>query len=329
VAPKTPKHRPFTLRQQRENALFLAALRQTGNVRLACRQLQLHRGTYEKRRRANAAFATRWDAALAAAHAAFQLAGGARLPEPGAGGRVRRKSAPLRTEGGEPHIVRRANGRLQLRLAPPGRMTAAAERLYLAALAASANVRLAAAAAGFAHSSFYARRARWTGFGARMRQALRIGYDRLEYVVMERTLEALHGAETPDWLAEAIAATNPLPPLSFDQAFQQLCLHRNSVRLDAMRPPGRPARVERTPTQAMAAIARNLDAIQRAGRYQVTGTWTLPGEVEVEAPTLVPLELVTGWSTADPERRKHNPDRALFGGWRIDDHKKRKKVVKG
>lgn len=196
-------------------------------------------------------------------------------------------------------IVRQANGRLQLRLAPPGRMTDAAERHYLGALAATANVRLAAAATGFAHSSFYRRRDRWVGFRMRMNQALAIGYDRIEYVVMERTLQAFSGAEAQGWLAEAIRA-NPLPPLSFDQAFQTLCLHRNTVRLDGARPPGRRAQVEPNPAQAMFAIGRNVDALLRANHYHATGTWTLPGEPG-EAPKLPPLAQVTGWSKAAPE----------------------------
>src|SRR5207253_10150383 len=85
MADRTPNHRPFTPDQQRQNARFLAALRQTGNVRLACRELGVHRGTYTKRRRASAAFASEWDMVLAAAHAAFQLAGGERMPEAGKG----------------------------------------------------------------------------------------------------------------------------------------------------------------------------------------------------------------------------------------------------
>jgi hypothetical protein len=31
------------------------------------------------------------------------------------------------------------------------------------------------------------------------------------------------------------------------------------------------------------------------------------------------LAQVTGWSRADPEKTAHDPDRALFGGWRIED----------
>jgi hypothetical protein len=310
-------HRSFTPAQQRQNAAFLAALRRTGNVRLACRELGVHRSTYTKRRGKCPAFATEWDMVLAAAHAAFQLAGGERMPEAP-------RDGALRTKGGEPMIVRLKNGRLQLRLAPPGRMTEAAERRYLAALAASANVRLAARATGFAHASFYKRRERWVGFRALMGQALQAGYDRLEYVVMERTLQALHGAHAEQgWLAEAIR-DNPLPPLSFDQAFQTLCLHRNTARLDGQRPPGRPSRVPSNPHEAMFALGRNLDAMQRADHYRATGSWTLPGE-PAAPPGLPPLEQVTGWSKAAGVRVTYHPGVALFGGWRIGDWKKQKR----
>jgi hypothetical protein len=359
MAQEASRPRPFTPRQQRQNAAFLAALRRTGNVRLACRELRVHRATYTKRRAKCAAFATLWDMALAAAHAAFQLAGGARppaarqgrkgqgirssraksrgapddsvptpfdvvYPEQGRGAQDERGGSNLKTKGGEPTIVRLKNGRLQLRLAPPGRMTDAAEQAYLAALAANANIRLAAKAAGFAHSSFYARRRTWVGFDARMGQALRIGYDRLEYVVMERTLQALTGAEEQGWLGAAIR-DNPLPPLTFGQAFQVLCLHRNTVRLDGMRPPGRRSKVEPSPGAAMFALGRNIDAITRANHYQTTGTWTLPGE-PAEAPKLPPLEQVTDWSKAATVKVTCHPGRVLFGGWRVEDWQRRKRA---
>jgi hypothetical protein len=119
--------RPFNRRQALQNAAFLAALARTGNARLAARELGVHRSTFTKRRAKSAAFAAGWEAALAAAHAAFQLAGGPRPPEAvfASGAkqsravRVRasgldrhRAGAPrddgrgLRTRGGEPTVVR-------------------------------------------------------------------------------------------------------------------------------------------------------------------------------------------------------------------------------
>lgn len=328
----------FTRRQALENQRFLAALRRTGNARLAARELGVHRSTYLKRRARSAAFAAEWDMALAAAHAAFHLAGGERLPEPGDSHFHARKaetarsatesdcprpSPPsLRTRGGEPEIVRLRSGKLQLRLAPPGRMTKAGEQAFFRALSASANVRLSAAAAGFAHSSFYARRRRWSGFAEEMKVSLSIGYDRLEYAVMERAGEALADPEERAWLSPALAG-NPVAPIAFGQAFQLLCLHRNTVRLGGRLPPcGRPYGGAADLPGAMQAVLRCVDAVERATRFERVGSWRF--EHEPAPPELPPLETVTGWSKADPANKPHHPDVAMFGGWRIQDWKKRR-----
>ena len=297
--------RPFTPRQAAENAAFLEALRRTGNPRLAAASLGVHRSTYSKRRAKCAAFATRWDAAILACHAALKLGGG---PRPAEG-------AKLRTQGGEIIVGRTRGGRLQLRRSPPGRMTEAGERYFCRALAASANVRLSAAAAGFTHSAFYQKKKKRPVFAREMKISLTIGYDRLEGAAIERTLQALNGGPENAWLADMIV-DNPLPRLSFDQAFQTLCLHRNTVRLDGDRPPGRPARVQQSLPAALTEIGRNIDAIERAVRYEETGSWRFTHEQA--PPPLPPLHLVTGWSKASG-RPAHNPDRALFGGWRIGD----------
>ena len=327
-------HRPFTRRQALENAAFLEALRQTGNARLAARQLGRNRSTLTKRRAKHAAFAASWEAALAAAHTAFHLAGGVRAPE-AKGGPVRRKSANLRTEGGEPTIVRTRSGRLQLRLAPPGRMTKAAEQAFFRALSATANVRLSAAAAGFAHSSFYARKRARAAFAREMRLALEMGYDRLECAALAAGLANSH--EDDGWRHND---PPPIPPLTADQALQTLCLHEKSVRQSWDQPHRRKRRGEpwETYTERLRAMwthekAREAEdeALRRAARYERTGDWRLEGE---EAPPeLPPLELLTGlvgrspsggsWSKAKG-KPKHNPDVALFGGWRLSDWKKRK-----
>jgi hypothetical protein len=304
----------LSARQSAENAAFLEALRQTGNASLAARRCGLDRSTLRGRKRRSAVFAAEWEAAKVACHAALRLGGGERRAEADAAG----AAAPaLRTEGGEIIVGRTRGGRLQLRRSPPGRMTEAGEQAFFRALAASANVRLSAAAAGFTHSAFYQKKRKRPAFAREMKISLTIGFDRLECAAIERTLEALHGGEPENaWLGRLIA-DNPLPRLSFGQAFQLLSLHRNSVRLDGDRPPGRPARIEPSLPAALAAIGRKIDAIERSARYEATGSWR--HEHEQPPPRLPPLHLVTGWSKADPKKVKHNPDLALFGGWRIED----------
>jgi hypothetical protein len=309
-----------TSRQAAENAAFLDALRRTGNSTLAARLCGLNRSTLRGRRRRSAVFAGQWEAASLASHAALKLGGGAR-PAENSG-----ESARLRTQGGEIIVGRTRGGRLQLRRAPPGRMTEAGEHFFFRALAASANVRLSAAVTGFTHSAFYQKRKKRPVFASEMKLALTVGFDRLEAAAIERTLQALAGGGATAWLGEALA-DNPLPAFTFDQAFQILCLHRNAVRLDGARPPGRPARVQPSLPKALFAIGRNIDAIRRAAHYEATGSWRHAHEAA--PPRLPPLHLVTGWSKADPAKVKHNPNLALFGGWRIEDWEKRRRKLGG
>jgi hypothetical protein len=285
--------RPFTRRQAAENARFLAALAETGNARLAARSLGVHRATYTKRRARSAAFATSWDAALAAAHARFKLAGGERPPEAGVPPRAKRGEgawafgcprqpkivsgghdlAPTRpkdgggarseaergqrqdtrTRGGEPMVVRLRNGRLQLRLAPPGWMTKASEQAFFFAISASANVRLAAAAAGFAHSTFYRRRRRAPAFAREMRLSLKIGWERLEGV-------AIASALPESWEDDGWRQCHPpqVVPMSFDQLLQLLHLHDRSVNQGWDMPHRRKRRGEpwETYTQRLGAMWR-------------------------------------------------------------------------
>jgi hypothetical protein len=329
-------HRPFTPAQQRQNATFLAALRRSGNVRLTCRELGVNRSTWTKRRAKCAAFATEWDMVLAAAHAAFKLAGGARMPEAGKPPAAKRREgvvAGLRTEGGEPMVVRLGNGRLQLRLAPPGRMTKAAEQAFFSALSASANVRLSAAAAGFAHSSFYKRRDRHAPFAREMRLALKIGWDRLEWAMVAAGLPESHADDA--WREEHDLP--PIPPLTADQALQLLCLHDKSVNQGWEKPHRRRRRGEPWETyterlRAMWCAEKNREAedeaLRRAAHYEATGDWRHADE---PAPPrdLPPLEQVTGWSKAQKIKVVWHPGRALFGGWRLDTWEKRKKGGKG
>jgi len=334
--------RPFTRRQALQNAAFLEALRATGNPRLAARLLGVHRSTYMKRRAKCAAFAQQWDAAIAAAHARFHLAGGVRPPEGtvafqrgGAGGDAgARKSncPPFRTRGGELFVGRTRGGRLQLRRAPPGWMTKAGEQAFFRALSATANVRLSAAAAGFSHSAFYAKKRVSAAFAREMRLAHAMGYDRVECALLSSTHPDSH--EDDGWRHND---PPPIPPMTADQAIQLLALHEKSVRQGWERPHRRKRRGEpwETYTERLAAMwtaekAREDEdrAVRRAARYEATGDWRLPEEPA--PPALPPLHLVTGWSKADPDRAKvtYNPNLALFGGWRIGDWK-RKRAGKG
>ena len=247
-------HRPFTPRQLRQNAAFLEALRRSGNVRLTCRELGVHRSTWTKRRAKCAAFATVWDMTLAAAHAAFQRAGGERMPEAGKGGPG---DDGLRTKGGEPMIVRLANGRLQRRLAPPGRMTRAAEGLFFTTLSETANLRMAAAAAGFAHSSVLARRAR-PAFAQALEMSREAGRDRVSWLWREA-----RRSDLAEWTFDA---SLPMPKMTAEQAILQLVYHCPDGPFQRSlwhrRPPPIPF------AKVAPRIRVRFEAMRRAGQYE-------------------------------------------------------------
>jgi hypothetical protein len=315
--------RPFTPLQAHQNEAFLDSLGRTGNVRLSARAAGVRYGTIQHRRSAHADFAQRWEATVAAVDARLHLAGGKRGPE-SADRSVRdgrRKPAdPLRTEGGEPIVVRTRSGRLQVRLAHPGKLTREAEQAFLHALAATANVRLSAAAAGASARAFYRRRRLDPVFAREMRLALRMGWERLEAASLAAALAGNHGRDR--WRQCAPA---PIPPLSWDQAFQQLCRHDRSVNLGWEQPHRRRRRGESDEVyslrlQAMWRAEKSVEAeqaaVRRAERFEASGSWR--HEDEPPPPALPPLEQVTGWSRASGKAGRHG-DLALFGGWRIGD----------
>jgi hypothetical protein len=222
--------RPFTPAQQTENAAFLHALAGTGNARLAARALGVHRSTYTKRRRKDPAFAAGWNEALAAFHRAGAEslpAAPPALPDPAAPPALAETAPPpLRTKGGEPYIVRLKSGRLQLRRALPGQMTDAAQAHFLARLGASANLRLSAAEAGFAHSSFHRRRRRCPGFARAVEDNLDIACERLRSAIFQ-SFDLLAGPQVgeteEEWLDRV--ADCPLPPMTVEEALTMLRHH--------------------------------------------------------------------------------------------------------
>lgn len=295
--------RPFNQRQAHENHAFLAALRRTGNVREAARSLGIHRSTMIKRRNRDAAFAAEWDAALALAHARLNA------------------GASAETAEGEPHIVRTASGRLQLRRAQPRHLDRQAEQVFLAALSATANVRLSAAAAGFSHSAFYLRRRESPAFAREMRLALEAGYEQLEMAL-------LAAADPASYRDDAWRHNDPppIPPMSAGEALQLLYLHQKEVRLQA-----EPPHIKRRRGESSEAHGFRLSAMYEAQQQRAREAFDIAeaerraaGKPSPFGPKILPLpalDQIKGWSKADPDKRPPGRERPMFGGWRIGDWK--------
>jgi len=287
--------RPLSRHQHLENAAFLKALRRTGNIRLAARELGLSPATLHGRRASHPAFAQVWDATIAMAHADFEANGGRAGP-------VAPKPAPKdaspgddrghRTRGGETVVVRRRDGKLQVRAAQPDKLTRQCEQAFFAALSATANVRLSAAAAGASVAAFYRRRRNNPAFAREMRLALEMGYERIE--------AALLANYQPDAYADDVWRHNdppPIPPMTFDQAMQLLQLHQKEARLLAEPPhikrrrgESQDARCYRLAAMYQEECARDREAykIREAARRE-SGR---PSAFEPDAPVLPDLAQV-------------------------------------
>jgi hypothetical protein len=318
ILERSPMAKPLTRTQALENRAFLSALGRTGNLRLACREVGLKYGTIQHRRRVHPAFALRCEAALGSAQARLNrrltLRRPLTLPRADARGSLplpRRGEGPaFRTAGGELTICRLASGKLQMRRAQPGKLTREAEQAFLAALGATCNMSLAAAAAGSCFNAFNRRRRKDAAFAREVRLALSQGYDALEWALIESGSPASH--EHDDWRHNDPPA---IPPMSVGEALQLMYLHQKEARLlgepdwlKRRRGESRAAHSERLTAMAEERDRRAREAfeIAEAGRRERgLPAWGPAGEAVREAARLgLPdLAQVTGWSRASSGSR--------------------------
>jgi len=285
--------RPLTPMQVSQNAAFLTELRRTGNARAAAQALGLNRSMLTKRRAKHPAFAADWDAALAFADAHVA----SRVPEASGEG----PSAPSGSATPAPQPTRTRSGRIQLRRSPPNRLTHDGEQRFLAALSATANVRLSAAAAGFSHATFYARRRRSPAFAREMRLALQCGYERIEAALLQGFAPASHADDA--WRHNDPL---PIPKMTAAEALQLLQHHRKTARLQA-----EPEHIKRRRGESSDAYSFRLAAMYRAQLERDREAFAV-AEAErqirgerawfAEGPSLPALDQVTGWRKGDTKR---------------------------
>jgi hypothetical protein len=155
----------------------------------------------------------------------------------------------------EGRIIREAkNGNTKVIRTTGKRWSDKAEAVFLAELAATCNVKAAAAAAGFSTVAIYNRRAKWPGFREAWDAAIDQGYARIEALLIENATDSLAGAPAIE--------ERPVPPMSVADALNVLRLHRASARggagqrYDARAKPPDMEKVR-------ASILRKIDAIER------------------------------------------------------------------
>lgn len=132
------------------------------------------------------------------------------------------------------------------------RWTEQAEAVFLDQLAASCNVKLSAAAAGFSTVAIYNRRRADPGFAARWQAALEQGYARIEILLVQRASDALEGfAPDPE---------TAIPEMTVKDALAILGLHRAAVKGEGRRPGWRPR--PRSLDEVRDSILTKLEAIE-------------------------------------------------------------------
>lgn len=176
----------------RHRQAFLEALAETGNYTLAASQVRVSKDWAFRLRRRDAGF----DAACREARerARVRLAksdlstwvgtnGSPPHPPPLRGSSLSREG---RGAGSGELVIERGNGRVvQLKRSAGKRWTWETERRFLALLAGSCNVRLAAAEMGVCVHTAYKRRRSDPGFARAWDQAIEIGRDELEASIHE------------------------------------------------------------------------------------------------------------------------------------------------
>ena len=209
---------------RREIDLFLKALSRTGNLTLAAEHVGRHRSTFVKRSGRDPAFAARCGAAVAEFRLSAPGSGRGSSASPfGAG------TGPLKCGRGDLLLVHGRTRPAQLRRAGGGELTQAGIDSFLQALAATANVRLSAASVGVWPNAIRNRRRRDAAFDRAVRQALQIGYERVEAALVESACRALEpDEEHEDWLEQNGGAL--LPKMDVDQAIMLLAQHRRTCR---------------------------------------------------------------------------------------------------
>jgi hypothetical protein len=237
---------------------FLRELARSGSVALAADKAGIDRTSAYQVRKRNAAFAASWERAQAHARASFD-----RLRTNGSAESEGKPKLQLRpdecvraSKAGKPCVVR----------AGPGRWCEDGERAFLDELAASANVRAAARAAGVSPQAAYARRRQWPAFAAAWDAARADGWLRLELLLLETataTLEpVLRQAQDERGVGRGEALEGPA--MSVEQALQ-LWFHRPGARDGAGRGRGHAwRRQEPDIEEVRASILRKIEAIERA-----------------------------------------------------------------
>ena len=209
----------------RHRQAFIEALAESGNYAIAAAEVRVSRDWAFRLRRRDEAFD-------AACREAVRLAQDRPRREITYRPLHRVPRSPSPANAGEEMVIQRGNGRrVQVKRARPDQWTEETAHRFLAALAGTCNVGMAAAVVGTSQTSAYARRRLDPGFARAWAEALEIGYVRLQANLFEATTCFFEGEPIPD--------ENPIRSMTVAEAIQSLNMHKFAVRGEGRGRPGR------------------------------------------------------------------------------------------
>jgi hypothetical protein len=269
---------------------FLRALARTGDVRAAAEDAGIDHSTAYARRRAHGEFALAWDEALVAHGEA----------------RVTREAAevaavapsPSRSLAAGPSLSLEGRGSsgAQLKRAGHDRWSQAKEKLFFDELAATANVKRAAGAAGVSTNAVYARRMKQPVFRAKWDAVLETGRAAIEM----KLVEAANRSFDPD----EIDTGDVQPKVSVAEAIRIVQVHGSKKQKEELLPdPYAEEAASMTPDdvhELRERIVRKLQRMRERDRVdKLEQGWSYDESYDVDIPP--------GWIKG-PDHRPQEPE---------------------
>lgn len=241
---------------------FFTALAETGNQTISAERARVSRSWVTLHRSTDPVFKARMEAAIAEAREGLSRAGA--VTSDGKWANINGERLVLRGSGG-----RGGGRRVQVSRARLKQWTAAEEKRFLAALAATCNVKLAAQAVGLSVASAHGHRHRWPEFGRAWDAAIQDGYVTLEMALIENACISLSDPASGEFERAAMAAL-PIETMTVDGAIRLLGLHRRTATGVGNYPGGRI--LEATEEQAYKSIRKWLDRFERMREKRAAAT---------------------------------------------------------
>ena len=224
-------------------AAFFEALEATGNYSIAATRAKVSQSWVTLHKTNDPGFAAECRAAVTAAEARLVQAPG-NMPAEAWG-----------FDAGEELVIRGTVGcRAQIGRARIKQWTARTEAVFLARLAATANVKASCAAAGLSVPSAYIRRAKYNRFRELWADAIEIGATRLDLMLLTNAINSVRDAE--------IDASSPIPPMTAAQAIQLMQMWKKARAHGGNR--SQTFRRVRDWSEVRDGIARKIETIRRA-----------------------------------------------------------------